>query len=179
MKDSIAAEITAPEAVSIIGMVFRVRRDLVSLVKERVLASTGLTLEEADVLLDLYGSTELGWPDPPAMATGSKWVTLADLQKSVANESAPLVSRRIAELKQKKYVAQITRVTKAEAKNLGVNAKSKKVCLTPAGVQKGEEIYRKYGVACLQLLNRLSPEKLQDARKARDFYGAVMEARRF
>src|SRR5690349_17436286 len=121
--------LTPREAISVIGSFFRVRRDLVSLVKGRVIDGSGLTLEQSDVLFDIYGATELGWPDPKSIAKGSKWVTLASLQRSVVNNAPELVSRRIIDLNKKNYVEGPIPLTKEEAQELGVSAKSKKVCL--------------------------------------------------
>ena len=87
MKNPNIDDITANDAVSIIGSIFRVRRDLLSLVKNNVIAGSGLTLEQADVLVDLYGAKELNWPDPKMIQGSGGWVTFGDLQKSVVNNS--------------------------------------------------------------------------------------------
>ena len=70
-------------------------------------------------------------------------------------------------------------MTKAEARQEGINAKSKKARVLPEGSQTAKEILEKYGRVGHQLLHRLPPEKLQDARKAQAFNEALMAALRF
>jgi len=144
MKNPTVDSITETDAASIIGSIFRVRRDLVKIVKEHVIDRSGVTLEHADVLVDLYGAKERHWPDPPAIEGSGGWVTFSALQKSVVNNTPELVTRRLRDLKEKGYV-EIARVTKAEAKKLGIDAKSKKAMVTPMGAEKGREIHEKYG----------------------------------
>ena len=178
MKNPTVDSITETDAASIIGSIFRVRRDLVKIVKEHVIDRSGVTLEHADVVVDLYGAKERHWPDPPAIEGSGGWVTFSALQKSVVNNTPELVTRRLRDLKEKGYV-EIARVTKAEAKKLGIDAKSKKAMVTPMGAEKGREIHEKYGRVSLQLLHRLPRENFQDAMKAKDFNEALMAALRF
>jgi len=175
MKKTIYESITGPQAVSIIGSIFRVRRDLVALVKEHVIAETGLTLEQADLLLDLYGASELAWPDPKAIKGG--WVTLSTLKKSLVH-APELLSRRLADLEENGLV-EMASMTRDETRDLGIDAKSKKVRLRPKGTEKGKLIYDRYCGVSLQLLNRLPQENYQNAIKARDFNEALMAALRF
>jgi hypothetical protein len=174
MKDTKLNPITGPDAVSIIGSIFRLRRDLVALIKQHVIAGTGLTLEQADLLYDLYGAAE-GWPDPKAIRGG--WVPLAELKKSLVH-SPELLTRRLADLGRNDLV-DIASMTKEETRELGMDAKSKKARIRPAGKEKAKIVHERYCRVCLQLLNRLPPEKLQDAFKAKAFNLALMAALRF
>ena len=175
MKKTTVDSITGPQAVSIVGSIFRVRRDLVARVKKNVIAGSGLTLEQTDLLLDIYGAAELGWPDPKAIKGG--WVTFASLKKSLVH-SPELLTRRLADLERMGMV-KADDMEGEETRGLGIDAKSKKVRLQSKGAEKGKLIYDRYCGVCLQLLNRLPPENLQDARKAKAFNEALMAALRF
>jgi hypothetical protein len=167
--------LTGPDAVGIIGSIFRVRRDLVALVKGHIIAGTGLALEQADLLYDLYGAAELGWPDPKAINGG--WVPLAELKKSLVH-SPELLTRRLADLRRNDLV-ELTAMTKEEIRELGMDAKSKKARIRPAGKEKAKIVHDRNCRVCLQLLNRLPPKDLQNALKAKEFNLALIAALRF
>jgi hypothetical protein len=94
-KSNPAPTVPSPTPVSIIGGIFRLRRDLVWVIRESVISGTGVTLEQADLLLDVYGASRLGWDDPKAIAGG--WVTFGALKKSLVH-AAELLTRRIQDL---------------------------------------------------------------------------------
>jgi hypothetical protein len=175
MKKTTGDSITGPQAVSIVGSIFRVRRDLVGLVKEHVIKGSGLTLEQADLLFDIYGAVELGWPDPKAIKGG--WVTLSALKKSLVH-APELITRRLADLEASGLV-EMASMTREETRELGIDAKSKKVRLRPMGAEKGKTVYDRYCEVCLKLLNRLPKENLDNATKAKAFNEALMAALRF
>jgi DNA-binding MarR family transcriptional regulator len=167
--------LTGPKAVKIIGSIFRVRRDLVPLIKRKVMPGMGLTLEQADLLLDLYGARRLGWPDPKAIEGG--WVTFAALKASLVH-ARELLTRRLSDLEEGGYV-EIISVPREEAKALGIDSKSKKVRILPKGEEKAKEIYDRYGRACLDLINRLPAEQREQAETILRFNEAVMKALRW
>ncbi len=138
--------------VKAIGSIFRVRRDLVGIIKQAVIAGSGLTLEEADLLLDLYGAAVRGWDDPKADAEG--FVTFAALKKSLVH-SPELLTRRIAALGD---LVEVRKVEKDQAKRERIDAKSKKVRIRPKGVERIEPLYSRYGSVCEKLLADFSPE---------------------
>ena len=78
----------------------KVRRELMTpRIEARLLDGTDLTLERADILVDLYGALKWDWSDPRADAEG--FVTLKQLRaSSVQGESSSqvLFSRRIRDL---------------------------------------------------------------------------------
>ena len=88
---------TGPQAAKIIGSIFRARRDLVSMIKRQVLSGMGVTLEQADLLVDLYGARRLGWPEPKAIEGG--WVTFSALKETLVH-ARELLTRRLQELEQ-------------------------------------------------------------------------------
>jgi DNA-binding MarR family transcriptional regulator len=137
-----------------IGSIFRVRRDLVRVIKENVIAGSGLTLEEADLLLDLYGGGRLGWSDPKGDKDG--WVTFAALKKSLVH-SPELLTRRIAALKDADLV-EVRKIGKDQAKQDRIDAKSKLARIRPEGVKRIAPVYEQYGAVCKDLLAGFSPE---------------------
>jgi hypothetical protein len=175
MKKTTVDSITGPQAVSIVGSIFRVRRDLVGLIKEHVIKGSGLTLEQTDLLLDIYGAVELGWPDPKAIKGG--WVTLAAIKKSLVH-APELLTRRLSDL-ETSGLLEMASMTREETRELGIDSKSKKVRVRPKGVEKGKMVYDRYCGVCLQLLKRLPQENLDDAAKAKAFNEALMAALRF
>jgi hypothetical protein len=175
MKKTSLEPITGQQAVGIVGSIFRVRRDLVALIKEHVISGSGVTLEQADLLLDLYGAAELGWADPKTIKGG--WVTMATLKNTLLH-SSELLSRRLADLKRTGLI-EISSMSHNETREAGIDAKSKKVRIMLRGLERGRLIYDRYCRVCQQLLNRLPPEVLDDAMRAKAFNEAIMAALRF
>lgn len=165
---------TGPQAAKIIGSIFRARRDLVSMIKRQVLSGMGVTLEQADLLVDLYGARRLGWPEPKAIEGG--WVTFSALKESLVH-ARELLTRRLKELGGAGWV-EIEAVKKDEAKKEGVDSKSKKVRILADGEAKAKEIYDRYGRACLELINRLPADVREQAPAVLKFNEAVIWERR-
>jgi DNA-binding MarR family transcriptional regulator len=133
--------------VRVIGSIFRVRRDLTLLIKKHVLPGAGLTLEEADLLMDLFGAAKLGWSDPAADEHG--YVTFAALKASLVHSSSAL-SRRVAALQkagllETRKVHKIARDAKADRRSLALR-------ITPAGIKRIEPVYERYAELCGRLL---------------------------
>jgi hypothetical protein len=164
-----------PEAAATIGSIFRVRRDLVMLIKQRVMPGTGLTLEQADLLLDLYGAAKLGWNDPKPIQGG--WVTFAALKASLVH-ARELLTRRLSDLQQAGLV-EVVAVPKEESKALGIDSKSKKARILPKGEHTAKEIYERYCRVCLELISRLPADQRGQAQSARKFNEALIEVLRW
>jgi hypothetical protein len=124
----------------VIGGILRIRRDLAARIKSQVLPNSGLTLEQVDLLFELYGQR-------------SNYLTFSYLKDFVVH-SPELVSRRISELEAVGLVQ--TRKTKDVSKQpLGrksIDAKSKCVRITDEGVSQIEPIYKRYRSLCETLL---------------------------
>jgi hypothetical protein len=166
---------TGPEAVGIIGSIFRARRDLSLLVKRQVIKGMGVSLEEADLLYDLYGAAKLGWQDPKAIKAG--WVTFGALQDSLVH-ARELLTRRLGDLVASGYV-EIAPVGKEEARELGIDAKSKKARNLPKGEEKAKEIHDRYCKVCLQVINKLPAEVQQHAENVHKFNLAIINELRW
>ena len=149
MKAKVAPKPSAEEChpVRVIGSIFRVRRDLTLLIKKHVLPGCGLTLEEADLLMDLFGAAKLGWSDPAADENG--YVTFSALKASLVHSPSAL-SRRVAALQkaallETRKVHKITRDATADRRSLALR-------ITPAGVKRIEPVYSRYAELCGRLL---------------------------
>jgi hypothetical protein len=176
MHYSATQELDEPQAVRIIGSIFRARRDLVGMIKKRVLPKVGLTLERADLLLDIWGATKAGWADPRCIQ-GTEWVTFAALRDSLVH-APELLTRRIADLEKLRYLKS-ARLTRPEALSLGVHGRSKKVRLEKIGEEKAKELYETYGTECLRLLSELRSDAQEHARDVLNFNNALMERLRW
>ena len=119
------------------------------LIKKHVLAGSGMTLEEADLLMDLFGAAKLGWDDPAADKDG--FVAFADLKASLVHSAAAL-SRRVAALGkagmlEARKLHEITpHIEKADRRSLALR-------ITPEGVKRIEPVYARHVKLCERLLN--------------------------
>ena len=173
MKEKAAPKPSAKELhpVRVIGSIFRVRRDLTLLIKKHVLPGSGLTLEEADLLLDLFGAARLGWSDPPA--DEHEYVTFSALKASLVHSPSAL-SRRVASLQkagllEARKVHKIARDAKADRRSLALR-------ITPAGVKRIEPVYRRYANLCQRLLCNVSSADQSTIQQVND---GLMEKARF
>jgi len=136
----------------------KIRRELFTPhVKERLLEGTDLTLEKADILVDLYGARELDWQDPKADKNG--FVAFKNLHaSSVHGESSGqvLLSRRTRELEGQGRVE--IRKAKAEKKNLGENDSFR---ITESGILVIKPVWTRY----IQLADDLMEEVPQKNRR--------------
>ncbi len=145
---------SVPSPTKVIGSIFRVRRDLSLVVKKHVLQSASLTLEEADVLMDLFGASKLAWEDPVADEDG--YVAFAALRRSLVHSSSSL-SRRIAALLSAGLVETLKPRERARA---GEKADLKVVLvrITKSGVAKISPVYERFRSASERLLRDIPIE---------------------
>ncbi len=125
------------------------RRELVPVIAGRLLAHRGLTIEQAELLLDLYGPWRLDWKVPPC--DGDGFVTQAALASALMN-SEPHVSRRVLQLAKKKYLEQRKGV------GAGILQKAKKVRLTPTGEGLIQGFWNDYTELAEGILRETTPE---------------------
>src|SRR5205814_6426083 len=84
----------AIEPTDTVSSVFTARRDLIQGVKS-VVAGSGLTVEETDLLVALFGVRELGWDDLPH--DKENYVAFKELERFLVHNPS-LLSRRIRKL---------------------------------------------------------------------------------
>jgi hypothetical protein len=87
--------------VNCLASIFLTRKHLLDPLRHVVLRNSDLNLEEADLLVNLFGAAEFRWTDPPADENG--FVTFRDLRQSLVH-SETLLSRRLASLQNRGYV---------------------------------------------------------------------------
>jgi hypothetical protein len=142
--------------------VFSAHRDLKPYAK-LTLGDSGLSVEEAGILVLLVGLKEFGWDDCPVDAAG--FVTFKDLQ-SVLVHDASLFARRVKKLAAPKCgLLEVRRIEKQA--NPGVHGNTQQVRITQAGIAAVQPIWEKF--------RRLSA-KLFATEPLRGFSQAELEA---
>ena len=147
---------TAPvEPTDTISSVFVTRRDLLHGVKAAV-AGSGFTVEEADLLVSLYGVRELNWDDLEHDKEG--FVAFNQLERYLVHNPS-LLSRRIRKLADAKPA--LLEVADADLAS-GQHFNSKRVRITKEGVKRIEPVWRRYAQMSAKLLAGI-PQRLLDA----------------
>ena len=141
-----------------ITAVFTVRRDLLLGIKE-VIAGSGLTVEEADLLVYLYGAVELGWDEPAHDREG--FVAFRDLERSLVHNSS-LLSRRIRKLAASR--PPMLEVADADPAS-GLHFNSKRVRITEEGAARTRVVWERFQRMSAKLLEGI-PQRLLDAHYA-------------
>lgn len=142
--------------VNVVASIFRLRRDLVVPIKLHVIAGSGITLEKADLLMDLYGAKVMRWLDPPADEAG--YVTFRALKQSLVHSQA-LLSRRITELETAGLVeTKKTKDVSQSSSRANIDPKSKSVRISSKGISVIAPVYKKYEDFCELLFQDISVE---------------------
>lgn len=147
---SSALAVDDPAPVDNLVSTYVARRELLPVLVDRLLVSAGLTFEEAELMLELFGPWKLGWRFPTCDPDG--YVTLKALETVLVN-SQPHVSRRVGKLAQKGYVGS-KRVARS-----GILSKAQKVRLTQGGQQLITSIWANYKNLAEKILQDVSAEK--------------------
>ncbi|HEV7927529.1 MAG TPA: hypothetical protein VGR14_19415 [Verrucomicrobiae bacterium] len=120
-----------------VSSIFAARRDLLAAVKV-VVAGSGLTVEEADLLVSLFGVRKLGWDDLEHDREG--FVAFSQLERFLVH-NASLLSRRIRKLASAK--PPLVQVADADLA-LGQHFNSKRVRITKEGAKRTEPIWNRF-----------------------------------
>ena len=119
------------------------RRDLLHGVKWAI-AGSGFTVQEADLLVSLYGAKELDWDDLEHDADG--FVAFNELERFLVH-SASLLSRRIRKLAD----AKLLEVADADLAS-GQHFNAKRVRITKDGVKRIAPVWKRYEQMAAKLL---------------------------
>ena len=144
-----------------VASLFTAHRDLRPYAKV-TLGDSGLSVEEADILVLLLGLRELGWDDCPVDEDG--FVTFKNL-KSVVVHDASLFARRIKKLAAPNCgLVEVRRVTKQTDPRLHGN--SQQVRITKAGIAAAKPIWENFRklsarLFSTELLKGFSPAELE------------------
>ncbi len=145
-----------------VSSIFTAHRDLKPYAK-LTLGDSGLSLEEADILVLLLGLKEFGWDDCPVDAEG--FVTFKDL-KGVLVHDASLFARRVKKLAAPNCgLVEVRRIEKQA--NPGVHGNTQQLRITQAGIAAVQPIWERF--------RRLSA-KLFATEPLRGFSQAELEA---
>src|SRR5512139_1458421 len=146
---------TAPvEPTDVIGSVFTARRDLVY-GANRVVKGSGFTVEEADLLISLYGARALNWGDLDHDKDG--YVPFNELERYLVH-SASLLSRRIRKLADAK--PPLVEVGEADLAS-GQHFNAKRVRITKEGLKRIAPVWEKYCSMSAKLLDGIPASDLK------------------
>ena len=152
MKQDMAT--TPVQPTDVIGSVFTARRDLLHGVRA-VVAGSGFSVEEADLLVSLYGARVLNWDDLKHDKEG--FVAFNHLERFLVH-NASLLSRRITKLaKLKPALLKVESVDPA----LGLHFNAKQVRITDKGVEKIEPVWKRYQQMAAKLLEGIAESDLR------------------
>ena len=139
-----------------IGSVFAARRDLLLGVRS-VVAGSGLTVDEADLLVSLFGARELEWNDLPHDEGG--FVTFNDLELHLVHNPS-LLSRRIRKFAGEK--PQLVEIADVDPKKSGLHFNCQRVRITPEGIRRIKPVWQRYQQMSAKVLEDI-PQPLLDA----------------
>ncbi len=163
---------TAPvDPTDTISSVFTARRDLVQGIRT-VVAGSGFTIEETDLLVSLYGVRDLGWDDLPHDREG--YVAYKDLEHFLVHSPA-LLSRRIRRLAR----AQPPLVEVAEAApGSGLHFNALRARISAEGSKRIRPVWERYALLAANLLQGIPPRLLEAHWRVNEEISARIRARR-
>ena len=138
-----------------VGSIFAARRDLLLSVRA-VVRGSGLSVEEADLLVVLYGVRELGWDDLPQDEQG--YVAFQELEHYLVHNPS-LLSRRIRKLADAR--PPLLEVASVHPES-GLHRNSNRVRITKEGIKRAEPVWKRFGQMSAKVLDGI-PEQLLNA----------------
>src|SRR5207249_12118407 len=138
-----------------VSSIFTARRDLLHGVRA-VVAGSGFSVEEADLLISLYGVKELDWDD--LEHDKESFVAFNQLERYLVH-SGSLLSRRIRKLADAK--PPLLEVADADPTS-GQHFNAKRVRITKEGIKRIEPVWKRYQQMSATLLEGI-PQRLLDA----------------
>ena len=152
MKQKKSAAVVAPT--DTITSIFTARRDLLQGVKS-VVAGSGFTVEESDLLVALYGVRDLGWDDLPQDADA--FVAFKELEQFLVHNPS-LLSRRLRKLATAK--PPLVEVKKPEAGS-GLHFNALRARITDEGVKRIKPVWERFSKMSDNLLLGIPPRLLE------------------
>ena len=155
------------DPVASLASFFRVRRDLLKPLKREVLLGTDLTVETADLLLDLLAIRQRAKDgDTGGLADEEGFVPMASLKDDLVEVDA-LLSRRVRELAEKGWVEVRTPHNRQErsADAVPLHGRSLLVGITDAGMAEALPIRQRYELLATRLLAGVSKADLAAHRR--------------
>jgi len=137
-----------------------------------VVAGSGLTTEECDLLVSLFGVRELGWDDLPHDEAG--FVAYKELEQYLVHNPS-LLSRRIRRLADAK--PPLVEVAKPEADS-GLHFNALRVCVTAEGIKRIKPVWERFARMSANLLQGIPPRLLDAHYAVNEEISARIRARR-
>ena len=161
----------AIEPTDTVTSIFTARRDLLQGVKS-VVAGSGSTVEEADLLVSLYGIKVLGWDDLPHDEGG--FVAYKELEQFLVHNPS-LLSRRIRKLADTK--PPLVEVAEVEVES-GLHFNALRVRITGEGVKRIKPVWERFAQMSANLLQCIPPHLLEDHHRVNEQISARIRLRR-
>ena len=153
-----------------ISSIFTARRDLRPASKALV-QGTGLGVEEADILVLLYGLRKLGWDDCRVYDDG--FVNFTDL-KAITVYDPSLFTRRIAKLKDRQMVS----VRMGREADPTMYGKAQQARIEAAGLAAIKPVWENYSQFCAELLKGFPQADLDAHQRVNEAISAILRQRR-
>jgi DNA-binding MarR family transcriptional regulator len=153
-----------------IASIFSARRDLRPAAKALV-QDSGLSVEEADILVLLYGLRKLGWNDCRVYADG--FVNFTELKANTVYDPS-LFTRRISKLKG----LEMVRVRSGREADPTLHGKAQQVRIEDAGIAAIKPVWEQYTAFCNELLKGFSPGDLKAHQRINEAICAILRQRR-
>ena len=161
----------AIEPTDTITSIFTCRRDLLQGVKS-VVAGSGFGVEEADLLISLFGVRELGWDDLPHDA--DDYVAFKALENFLTHNPS-LLSRRIRKLADTR--PPLVEVAEVEAGS-GLHFNALRVRITAEGIKRIQPVWERFARMSANLLLGIPPRLLAAHHQVNQEISARIRARR-
>jgi hypothetical protein len=161
----------AIEPTDVIAGVFAARRDLLQGVKS-VVAGSGFGVEEADLLVSLFGVRELGWDDLAHDAAA--YVPFKELELYLVHNPS-LLSRRIRKLVDAK--PPLVKVGKPKAGS-GLHFNALRGRITSEGIKRIKPVWQRFAQMSANLLQGIPPRLLAAHHQVNEEISARIRARR-
>ena len=136
-----------------ISSIFTARRDLL-LATRQVVRGSGLSIEECDLLISLYGARMLGWDD---IEHELGFVTFTQLEHFLVH-NASLLSRRVRKLAGVK--PPLLEIADADPES-GLHFNAKRVRITDEGARRIEPVWKRYQQMSAKLLAGIPQNQLK------------------
>src|SRR5437773_685242 len=146
----------AIEPTDTVGSIFAARRDLLPGVKA-VVAGSGFTVEETDLLACLFGVRELRWDDLPH--DEEDYVAFKELERYLVHNPS-LLSRRIRKLAAAK--PPLVEVAEVNARTSGLHFNALRVRITAEGIKRIKPVWDRFARMSANLLQGI-PKGLLEA----------------
>ena len=153
-----------------ISSIFAARRDLRP-VSKALIQGTPIGVEEADLLVLLYGFRRLGWTDCTVYDDG--FVNFTDLKSNTVYDPS-LFTRRLSKLKALKMVS--TRLGRKFDPIL--HGKAQQVRIEAAGITAIKPVWERYVQFSEELLKGCTKEELAAHQKVNERISEILRARR-